>query len=335
MPRMAKRSRGVRPAVEVGEVPVVGPREPCPCGSGKRYKVCHGKQAARAARAAPVERPFEGLAGETDWIALREFVPAATAPLTLAPDVEEQHGERSVSVVTVLPGAVPALSRASRPGGTAEGGSAKDGEVLVALQAATSSGDPSRDVAAALLAALEQEPGRAVTLGLPTPGPRLQDVLDPHAPLVVTLHSSFDFWAGDEVDDPQVKALLDQATASIIPTTRLASVPAAYLADMGERRYLRWVQPHPEDALLDGLARLHAAGRDDLGPGTRLLGTFRAHGLLVPVWEVQPDVPLDDLEDPAAAMAATLAAQVADASPLDADARRARSGLANRQITLR
>ena len=25
------------------EIPVVGLREPCPCGSGKRYKACHGK----------------------------------------------------------------------------------------------------------------------------------------------------------------------------------------------------------------------------------------------------------------------------------------------------
>jgi hypothetical protein len=208
--------------------------------------------------------------------------------------------------------------------------------VLVGVQTATSSGDPSRDIAAALLAALEEPPGSPVApAGLPGPGPRLQDVLDPSAELVVTLHSSFDFWAADQADDPQVRALLDQATASIIPTHRLAGVPAAYVAEMGERRYLRWVQTHPEEALLDALARLRAAGADGLGPGTRLLGTFRAHGLLVPVWELDVDVIVDDLEDPAAAMADTLATAVADPSPLDADARRARAALANRQITLR
>ena len=27
------------------EVPVVGRNEPCPCGSGKKYKQCHGKLA--------------------------------------------------------------------------------------------------------------------------------------------------------------------------------------------------------------------------------------------------------------------------------------------------
>ena len=64
------------------EIPVVGLREPCPCGSGKRYKACHGKARNREA-VAHVARPFEGLASECDWVAFREIVPAATAPLTL------------------------------------------------------------------------------------------------------------------------------------------------------------------------------------------------------------------------------------------------------------
>jgi len=28
---------------ELIEVPVVGRNEPCPCGSGKKYKKCHGR----------------------------------------------------------------------------------------------------------------------------------------------------------------------------------------------------------------------------------------------------------------------------------------------------
>jgi hypothetical protein len=323
MRRMSKRSRGPRPTIDPADVPVVGPREPCPCGSGKRYKVCHGRAAARAARTPLVERPFEGLAGEADWIALREFVPAGTAPLTLAPAPAAEHPDRSVTLATVLPGAVPALAR-------------DDGSVLLGVQTTTSSGDPSRDLAAALVAALAAEPGTPVTLpGLPGPGPRLQDVLDPSAPLLVTVHDTFDYWVTDRVDDPQVVALLGQANGAIIPTTRLASVPAAYVAEMGERRYLRWVQPYAEDPLLDALARLRAAGADGLAPGTTLLGTFRAHGLLVPVWELDADVLVDDLEDPTVEMAARLAVEVERRDPLDADGRRARAALANRQITLR
>lgn len=270
-----------------------------------------------------VERPFAGLPGETDWVAVREFVPAATASVALAGEAFVAHPDTTVLVVSVLPGAVPALRR-------------DDGSVLVALQTTTSSGDPSRDIAAALLAALDLDAGAAVSLpGLPGPGQRLQDVLDTDAGFDVALHDSFAFWVGAASDDPSTQALLEQADGSIIPTQRLASVPSAYVATMGDRRYLRWVQPYDEDRLLDGLARMRAAGVDDLGERTTLLGTFRAHGLLVPVWELHDDVALDDLEDPATELAARLAKEVADAAPLDADQRRARAALANRQITIR
>lgn len=319
---MAKKHRAPRPKTE-GDVPVVGPREPCPCGSGKRYKVCHGKAAARASRVPLVERPFAGLTAETDWVALREFVPAATATVSVTGDAAGAHAGRDAMIVTVLPGAVPALRRG-------------DGSVLVALQTPTSSGDPSRDIAAALIAALDLPSGGAVSLpGLPGPGPRLQDLLDPDAPFDVTLHSTFDFWLGEAVDDPGMSALVEQANSSIIATERLASVPAAYVASMGDRRYLRWVQPHPEDALHDALARLRAAGDDHLGQHTTLLGMFRAHGVLIPVWELDDDAMIDDLEDPVVEMAARLEAEVADRSPLDADQRRAHAALANRQITIR
>ena len=54
------------------------PRRPCPCGSGKRYKACHG-----AGDDVIVIRPFAGLAAECDLVAMREFLPSATAPLPL------------------------------------------------------------------------------------------------------------------------------------------------------------------------------------------------------------------------------------------------------------
>ena len=34
---------GVAAALATGQVPRVGRNEPCPCGSGKKYKQCHGK----------------------------------------------------------------------------------------------------------------------------------------------------------------------------------------------------------------------------------------------------------------------------------------------------
>src|SRR5436190_24186811 len=74
----------------------INPRQPCPCGSGKRYKACHG--AAGGAVDVPVARPFDGIAGECELIALREFVPSGTAQLTL-----REPAERPVSLATVLP----------------------------------------------------------------------------------------------------------------------------------------------------------------------------------------------------------------------------------------
>src|SRR3712207_7242618 len=70
---MAKK-RGVKTAAPAGE----NPRRPCPCGSGKRYKACHG-----AGDDVIVPRPFAGLAAECELVALREFLPSATAPLPL------------------------------------------------------------------------------------------------------------------------------------------------------------------------------------------------------------------------------------------------------------
>ena len=75
---MAKKSRTKArgaPALGPGEV---GPRQPCPCGSGRRYKACHGAEGGAAA--VFVGRPFEGLPSECDIVAMRELVPAATAP---------------------------------------------------------------------------------------------------------------------------------------------------------------------------------------------------------------------------------------------------------------
>ena len=50
-----------------------------------------------------VLRPFEGLPGEPDWVALKELVPAATATARTT----KEHGSRDVLVTTVLPTAGP------------------------------------------------------------------------------------------------------------------------------------------------------------------------------------------------------------------------------------
>ena len=301
------------------DVPVVGLREPCPCGSGRRYKACHGKARARESMAR-VARPFEGLASECDWVAFREIVPAATAPLTLKDPVD-----RAVILTTVLPLAWPALVRDS-------------GDIYVALQVTTGSGDPSRDAADALLRALEADPGTPIPpVGLPGPGPRLQDLLA-DAPLDVTVHESFDYWMaeGATSDDPGVRDSLERANSKVMPTARLASVDAAYWVDMGDKVFLRWVMPFDEEKLLNALARLHAADLDALpGVPSRFVGSFRADGLLVPVWELTDRTEAGPCEEAVVAYSSRLDDALAQTQPLTSQERRARAGLQTRQITLR
>lgn len=230
--------------VSSGEIPVVGAREPCPCGSGRRYKACHGRAAAHAVTEL-VQRPFEGLAGEGDWIALRELVPAATVRLTLKEGLPD--GVPSVTLATVLPMAWPALRR-------------DDGSVLLGLQNDTSSGDMSRDLADTLQRALAAEPGTPVQARrAPADGPRLQDLLDPAAAFEPVVHTGFEFWVPDsENASPDVAASLERANAAAIPTVKLSGVDGAYWCETPDKNHLRWVMPHPEEQLLDALARLHA-----------------------------------------------------------------------------
>jgi hypothetical protein len=265
-----------------------------------------------------VARPFEGLPGEAEWVALREIVPAATARVRLG-----SGGEATVA--TVLPLSWPGLVR-------------RDGTVMIGLQVAARSGDVSRDLAAVLTDALAAEPGTPIaSAGAPGSGPRLQDLLAPD-PLEVEVREGFSFWldGGAEPEpDPEVAASLERADAAVVPTARLDAAPAAYWCRMPERAHLRWVLPTGEDADLDALTRLYAEDALTLGEGTRYVGAFRAHGLLVPVWDLPVSADAAEWEKPVAALAERLAAVLADGTPLDAAERRVREGLKSRQVTIR
>jgi hypothetical protein len=253
-------------------------------------------------------------------VALREVVPAATAPLAL----RNVPSERSVTVCTLLPMALPAVVR-------------MDGSVLLGLQQNVNHGDVSRDLAYALELALDAEPGTQVTLPAPPPpGDRLADLVDPDGAFEVTVHDGFDFWVAD-VDDPEGRLTQALATANeaASPTRRLTSVPAAYWTRMGEREFVRWVLPHEESRALDALARLHASGADRLGESGRLLGTFRAHGLIVPVWEMPSGTGPDAFDDALGALSPSLDDALSDESALTSAQRSARNGLLTRQLTLR
>jgi hypothetical protein len=270
-----------------------------------------------------VPRPFAGMTDEVEWIALRELVPAATAPLRLKPDLVEQYGDRTVTLATVLPMAWPAMTK-------------PDGRIFIGLQRHVQSGDVSRDLAVAVLRALETEPGSTVGVpALPGEGPRLQDVLS-DGPLEVALHDSYEFWLDPETtEDPNVKASLERANAAIYPTVKLAAAPAAYWCQVPDKAHVRWVLPDDEDAALDALARLSAAGGLLLGDGTKFAGMFRAHGLLVPVWDLPREPRGAEWEAPVTEFAIRYAEALTVTEPLTAAERRSRQGLLGRQLTLR
>ncbi|MGH3872550.1 MAG: DUF5926 family protein [Pseudonocardiaceae bacterium] len=299
------------------------PRRPCPCGSGRRYKACHGDPSGPPD--VVVSRPFAGLAAECQLIALREFVPSATAPLVPAP----QPG-RDVTLATVLPTAAAAIVR-------------PDGTALVALQVLTKSSDLSRDLGRAVAWASTAEPGSVLpTASTTVEGEqiRLQDLLARDALLDVTLHHDFAWWIpGEETPSGEAAQAIQRANAAIMPTEAVIGdgVDAAYWVDAGEKAHLRWVRPEPEEQLLSALARLAARHELDLGDGSRYAGSFRAHGVLVPVWDLDREQHAREWVTPAETFASRLTQSLdslAD-TPLTDHERRALNALQARQITLR
>lgn len=272
-----------------------------------------------------VSRPFEGMPGESEWVAMREIVPAATATVRFAkgqaPEGVDDGAE--VTLATVLPLAWPGLHRDS-------------GEILVGIQSGNGNGDTSRDIAQAILLAAEATPGSPVESLPPATveTTRLQDLLDLSTPIEVTLHDGFDFWVAEAELDEEGAASLERANETVIPTARIEAAPSCYWCRIGERTYVRWVLPYDEDTATNALSRLHAAGESSLGEG-RLLGCFRSSGLLIPVWEVDAAKQAADFEADVADMHQRIEQAAANTEPLNAQERGAKAGLTNRQVTLR
>ena len=211
------------------------------------------------------------------------------------------------------------------------------------MQVQTRSGDLSADLAGALAWATAAETGSS----LPVVGPgqrsseRLQDVLDADAPLDVTLHTDFSWWLTGETAPTRRGDRHPGAGELGDPADRAVDAPTACAPPTGwtpaRKAHLRWVRPEPEDALMAALARLQARGELELSGDSRYAGSFRAHGLLVPVWDLDREMHSTEWAEPAAAFAARLDEALAglDDEPLTVAERRARDVLAGKQVTLR
>lgn len=289
------------------------PRE----GSNRAEKLA--AQRARAeASTADTSRPFEGLAAECDIVALRNFVPSATAPLKVA------GANREIRLATVLPGAAQALVREEA-----------DGVIgYAALQTAVRPLQPGAALAGAARFAADASVGEALSEesdGL------LLEVLDAAAPLEITVHKDFDWWLAGEAD-AQTRQLVEHANSLITPAARLDlgadGIGAPWWADTGSKAHLRWVHPAPEDELMAALARVHAAGGLTVGEGSRFAGSFRSDGLLVPVFDLDRESHPDEWVAGTVELAKRLAEALADDSELTAAQRRSRDGLRGRQVSL-
>ena len=159
-------------------IPAVGMREPCPCGSGRRYKACHEKKHTASSNA------------------LRDHLPDLSTSAIGWPCAKlcRRPPRKSRCWVTLI------AASSSPPFCPWHGRQWFEITVISTwpLQVTTGSGDPSRDAAAALQTALtaEREPP-FLPRACPTRGPRLQDLVVAQ-PLQITVHDTFDYWMSED-----------------------------------------------------------------------------------------------------------------------------------------
>ncbi|MBV7296087.1 preprotein translocase subunit SecA [Corynebacterium sp. TAE3-ERU12] len=284
------------------------------------------RQAKLAARAAERERlagnprPFAELDSETDLVALREFVSSAELPVTVA------DSDRQIRLCSVLPGGAAALTRA-------DGAAA-----LVALQTKVSTADVAADLARALDWARSAGPGEVLERAVADEStPKLTELLtEVHAEDII-VHDDFSWWLPDDAVAAKADASLQAANEAIIPSARIAAeVPGAvWWADPGERAHIRWIRTEPEAKLLDALARVHAENNLSMGEGTKFAGMFRTDGLVVPVWDVDREQPVDHWAAGVVEMSAQIDKALESTANLTADERKSRQTIVSRQVTLR
>ncbi|MCT2288473.1 DUF5926 family protein [Corynebacterium sanguinis] len=286
------------------------------------------RQAKLAARAAEREalqkdpRPYAGLAAEADLIALQEFVPSAVARLEV--------GGEPVNIVTVLPGAGAALRRSEADGG----------QRFVALQVGAHSQNPGRDLAYALNWVLSAAPGESLqsTVSDGTQ-PELSSLIDAAATLEITEHQDFSWWFPEDAAVPaEVRQALSRANDAVIPSTRVAAdVPGSiwWVNPGGGKGHIRWVRTDDnENQILAALARIAARGELTVGEGSKFAGAFRTHGIVVPVWDVDPSVDAASYAGALEQLEKKISAEYFDDAQLSADERKQLDNIKSRQVTI-
>lgn len=295
-----------------------GPRE-----GSNRAELMEQRRAEREAVEKATTRPFAGLAAECDLVAMREFVPSATATLPVTAQVS---AERPLTIATVLPGAVAAMVRAEDPA-----------DALIGMQVQAFSADLGADLAASVLWAVGASAGESLPAANPSAAtPPVTEVVQPDAALEITVYKDFDWWLAAGVEAiPEVKQAIAQANELMMPSARIDGVSAAWWVDAGERAHLRWVRPEDEDELMKALARVHADGGLTLGEGSKFAGSFRAHGLLVPVFDLDVEMHPEEWTAGTIELGRRIDEALTVDGPLTSAQLSSRDGIRGRQVTLR
>jgi len=284
------------------------------------------KLAARAAERAALEkdvRPYAGIGGEADLIALQEFVPAATAKVAVA------GTDRDIHIATVLPGGAAALVR-------------EDGtEAFVALQTRIPSQNPGRDLAYALAWVRDAAAGATLEQGVADGSqPALSELLSADTEPEITEYQDFNWWMPEGTQlDPVTAQALQQANDAVVESHRVdTDIPGAvwWVNPGGGKAHIRWVRPDDnEDGLLNALARVAARGELNLGEGTKFAGVFRTHGIIVPVFDLDPTVAHDAYGAELTRVSQAVDAEVSNEEQLTADERKQLQNIKSRQVTIR
>lgn len=296
-------------------------REDLPEGMTRR----EAKLAARAAEREKLQkdpRPFGGLAAEADLVALQEFVPSAVVTF-------EVKGT-PVNIATVLPGAGAALVREESQGG----------ERFVALQVTSHSQNPGRDLAYALNWVVDAKPGETLQSTVADGSqPELTSLIDASATPEITTYQDFSWWFPEGAAvPPQIQQALQQANDAVLPSEKVGvDLPGAiwWVNPGGGKAHIRWVRTEDNEAqMLSALARIAARGELNLGEGTKFAGAFRTHGLVVPVFDLDPSVEAGSYEEALTALNTKIEAEYANDAALSADERKQLDNIKSRQVTI-
>ena len=296
-------------------------REDLPEGMTRR----EAKLAARAAEREKLQkdpRPFGGLAAEADLVALQEFVPSAVVTF-------EVKGT-PVNIATVLPGAGAALVREESQGG----------ERFVALQVTSHSQNPGRDLAYALNWVVNAKPGETLQSTVADGSqPELSSLLDASATPEITTYQDFSWWFPEGAAvPPQIQQALQQANDAVLPSEKVGvDLPGAiwWVNPGGGKAHIRWVRTEDNEAqMLSALARIAARGELNLGEGTKFAGAFRTHGLVVPVFDLDPSVEAGSYEEALAALNKQIETEYTNDAALSADERKQLDNIKSRQVTI-